>query len=125
MCVFLDNLRAEITRLSRGYQQVLERLENTTVVTTASATKPDSPKQEERDISKSNRPLSGKSRNSDASQTKNRPKSAGAKVPITTQNVCLSIDLLLFFNYYYYSFLLCSLISFFLYSFIVCWCWLH
>mmetsp|Transcript_13756 Transcript_13756/g.14327 ORF Transcript_13756/g.14327 Transcript_13756/m.14327 type:complete len:855 (+) Transcript_13756:710-3274(+) len=82
-----DNLRAEITRLSRGYQQVLERLENTAVATNTNVNKPNSPRQSEVDSVKLNRPLSGKSpRGSDASQTKNRPKSAGAKVPITSQN---------------------------------------
>lgn len=86
-----DNLRAEITRLSRGYQQVLERLENSSqVATTVARAANHSPRRDEdkdgggREIvtsvtGKASRPSSGNGkspRNSGISQ-QNRPKSAG------------------------------------------------
>jgi phenylalanyl-tRNA synthetase alpha subunit len=67
-----DNLKAEITRLSRGYQQVLERLETTTAATNASKLHQSRVDETDNHSAKpsSSRPSSGKSR---------RPKSAGSK----------------------------------------------
>lgn len=75
-----DSLKAEITRLSRGYQQVLERLESTTAATNASKHAL-SGHNEPENQKPSSRPSSGKSR---GNQT--RPKSAGSKTSVERAN---------------------------------------